>query len=334
MTTRPLGQRLLCVVLSATLAAGSVPTGALAEALGQDDLAAQEAEAFGEYAEPAGDEALAGDAAASEPEAVGPEAADEPEAAEPEADPSYEGEAAEPEAEVTYEDEGASQDAEQTSESESADPEPAQESAEPVDDAANEPVVEPQGLIFRDISRAELQTESQQYAYTGSAIKPNPNEWPVLVWPASGPDNAMVLRYNEDYTLSYANNVMPGTATVTVTGKGLFTGAKQVTFTIYAMAKGALSIASIPDQTYTGKAITPKPVVKHGSKTLAEGTNYRLEYLDNVEVGTARVVVRGINGYVGAVEATFNIVKPTAPAEGSVLEELRRDLRPRSVTST
>ncbi|MBE5881851.1 MAG: BspA family leucine-rich repeat surface protein [Lachnospiraceae bacterium] len=40
------------------------------------------------------------------------------------------------------------------------------------------------------------------------------------------------LTEGTDYTLSYANNTNPGTATITITGKGKYTGAKTVTFKI------------------------------------------------------------------------------------------------------
>ena len=50
----------------------------------------------------------------------------------------------------------------------------------------------------------------------------------------------------DDYTVSYLNNTVPGTATVVLTGKGNYTGEKVVSFTIkeavipYAALKGKL----------------------------------------------------------------------------------------------
>lgn len=49
----------------------------------------------------------------------------------------------------------------------------------------------------------------------------------------------MTVTYNEskliegtDYTVSYSNNINAGTATVTITGKGSYSGEKILTFTI------------------------------------------------------------------------------------------------------
>ena len=42
------------------------------------------------------------------------------------------------------------------------------------------------------------------------------------------------LKNGTDYTLSYRNNVKAGTATVVITGKGVYTGTKEVTFKIRA----------------------------------------------------------------------------------------------------
>ena len=49
-------------------------------------------------------------------------------------------------------------------------------------------------------------------------------------------DGETVLTEGTDYTVSYTNNVEPGTATVTVTGMGNYTGTKEATFTIVKMA--------------------------------------------------------------------------------------------------
>lgn len=56
-------------------------------------------------------------------------------------------------------------------------------------------------------------------------------------------------------------------------------------------------IQELSSHTYTGRAITPKPVVKDGDTVLREGTDYVLEYADNIKVGTAYVTARGINNY-------------------------------------
>lgn len=47
------------------------------------------------------------------------------------------------------------------------------------------------------------------------------------------------------------------------------------------------TVEDIPAQTYTGQEIRPAVTVKDGGTTLEVGTDYTLEYSDNVDVGTA-----------------------------------------------
>lgn len=61
-----------------------------------------------------------------------------------------------------------------------------------------------------------------------------------------------VLKVGEDYDVEYKNNTKGGTATVTVTGKGIYTGVKELTFTIES-----------PEQ----KPATPGTTVKDPNKT-------------------------------------------------------------------
>lgn len=73
------------------------------------------------------------------------------------------------------------------------------------------------------------------------------------------------------------------------------------------------TIADVPDQTYTGSAITPEPLVQTGSLNLIQGTDYEYSYTNNTNVGTAKVTVtfKGDYASLGYVEKEFNIVKAT-----------------------
>ncbi len=61
--------------------------------------------------------------------------------------------------------------------------------------------------------------------------------------------------------------------------------------------------------TYTGGGIAPEVVVtdKDGNE-LVEGTDYDVEYSDNVEIGTGRIVIHGSGNYTGDVTVDFEIV--------------------------
>ena len=119
------------------------------------------------------------------------------------------------------------------------------------------------------------------------------------------------LTSGTDYTLSYSDNTNAGTATVTITGKGNYTGNTSKTFTISALSisDATVTVTGIVDKKYTGKAITQTPVVKIGNSILASGTDYQLSYTDNTNVGTATVTITGINNLTGTRIETFEISK-------------------------
>ena len=133
--------------------------------------------------------------------------------------------------------------------------------------------------------------------YTGKAIKPAP----VVKY------GSATLVKGTDYTLSYANNVDAGTATVTVTGIGDYAGSADVPFTINPRKLSKAKVTGIKDATYTGKAIKPAPVVKYGGATLAKGVDYKVKYAANRKIGTATVTITGRGNYAGTVKKTFKI---------------------------
>lgn len=81
-----------------------------------------------------------------------------------------------------------------------------------------------------DISKMTIGKIANQ-AYTGKAIKP-------AVTVKSG---KTTLKSGTDYTLTYKNNTKIGTASVTIKGKGKYTGSKTLTFSIVP-AKTKLSV--------------------------------------------------------------------------------------------
>lgn len=152
------------------------------------------------------------------------------------------------------------------------------------------------------ISKATIAAMPSQ-TYTGNAISPNPR--------VSLDGKTLVL--DNDYTLAYKSNVNVGIATITITGKGMYSGVVTTTFSITKAPIGSASVSTPPAQTYTGKARKPKPKVSYGGKTLKEGVDYTLSYKNNVAVGTATVTVVGKGNYAGTKAVAFKIVKKTAP---------------------
>ena len=155
------------------------------------------------------------------------------------------------------------------------------------------PVMEP-----KSINEAEV-TGITNKVYTGKAL----TQTPVL---KIGSDK---LEMGKDYTLSYKNNKNAGTATMTITGKDVYSGTMTKTFKINPAPISKATISGLAAKTYTGKAITQKPVVKSGTTTLKEKTDYTVSYKNNKNAGTATVNIAGKGNYTGSKSATFKINK-------------------------
>lgn len=59
---------------------------------------------------------------------------------------------------------------------------------------------------------------------------------------------------------------------------------------------------------HTGTAITPKITLMDGTTTLIEGTDYTLDYENNVALGNAKIIITGIGNYEGTLNQEFTIV--------------------------
>ena len=95
--------------------------------------------------------------------------------------------------------------------------------------------------------------------------------------------------------------------------------AKEGNYSIVAQNDGTLTVTpkgiaqmtvdSLSDVTYNGKAQLQKPVVKDGEKVLAEGVDYELTYSENTtDAGTVTVTVTGQGNYAGSVDVAYRIV--------------------------
>lgn len=78
------------------------------------------------------------------------------------------------------------------------------------------------GDILKEIRNAKVSLSETKYVYDGKAKTPS-----VTVQ-----DEDYILQNGIDYTVTYSNNRNAGTATVTITGKGSYTGSISVNFKI------------------------------------------------------------------------------------------------------
>ena len=146
------------------------------------------------------------------------------------------------------------------------------------------------------ISKASVTLSTSTYAYDGKAKKPG-----VTV-----KLNGKTLKNGTDYTVSYSNNTKVGTAKVTITGKGNYTGSVSKTYSIKNNFKKA-TVSGISNKSYTGKNITQSITVKYNGKTLKNGTDYTVSYSNNKNIGTATVKIAGKGSYTGTITKTFKI---------------------------
>ena len=154
----------------------------------------------------------------------------------------------------------------------------------------------------KDISECSISLSASKMTYTGSAVKPK-----VTV-----KDGTKTLTSGTDYVVRYIDNVNVGTASVKVAGRGDYTGSVVKTFSIIEDTAKDISDCTITlsksSVLYSGNAVKPKVTVKDGSKTLVQNTDYVIRYTNNVNVGTASVIIAGKGDYVGRVTKTFKIL--------------------------
>ena len=132
-----------------------------------------------------------------------------------------------------------------------------------------------------DISTVDFTADSA--TYTGSPVET------VITSTTS------TLTENVDYTLSYANNILPGTASVTITGKGAYSGTTTLPFTIAddPTITADVRINPVVPVYYTGTAQTPDlHVFDPSGKELVRNSQYTVTYYDNISVGNAVYTVK------------------------------------------
>ena len=67
---------------------------------------------------------------------------------------------------------------------------------------------------------------------------------------------------------------------------------------------------------YTGKQNVPSVVVKDGGGTLQEGKDYTVTCSDNINAGTAKIVIQGIGNYSGSYKTEYTIGKAKNEIKG------------------
>lgn len=128
--------------------------------------------------------------------------------------------------------------------------------------------------------------------------------------------NGVLLKENEDYTVSYMKNKNVGTATVIFTGIKHYKGVLKKTFRITALqADAAFTVLDLGQVLYEKDGAKPKPSVTYQGQLLKEGVDYTLSYRNNKNVGEIQdisrqpmITIKGKGNFTGATSRTFTII--------------------------
>jgi len=160
-------------------------------------------------------------------------------------------------------------------------------------------ITAPEEIILTDISTLRIDKFVDKI-HTGE-----PTYQDIVIW-----DGEYMLREDLDYEVTYVSNINVGTATVIIQGIEDYSGVYEDTYEI--IEAWDVTVSAIKDQTFQNKKIEPKVTVKLGKKTLRNGVDYEVEYLNNKDTGVATALIKGKGktyGEAGMKAVTFNIVE-------------------------
>ncbi len=162
-----------------------------------------------------------------------------------------------------------------------------------------------QGIDISAFKIAVAVPETEEgYVYTGDVIAPDCT--------VGNEDGTIILQENVDYIIVFEDNTNAGTAKILVTGIGLYEGTLEGSFDIQQKDINKINVdfAKVnASYNYSGKPIEPVVSVEG----LQKDTDYTITISDNVNPGTAKIVVNGIGNYKGEVVKTFTIIKKEEP---------------------
>ena len=142
----------------------------------------------------------------------------------------------------------------------------------------------------------------QNYVYDGTPKKPT-----VSVY-----YNGILLSENVNYSLTYSDFVVAGTAKVTVTGINSYKGSVTKEYTIKPITFNSKNLSVTFDKTslvYYGSAVHPVMYVSFNGQPLVQDVDYKVTYSKNNAPGRATVKITGIGNFAGSVSKTF-IISP------------------------
>lgn len=152
------------------------------------------------------------------------------------------------------------------------------------------------------LSAATVTLEETNYTYNGTAFEP------AIVSVAMGTTPVTA----DNYTVTYADNINAGTATVTITAAGtVYKNSKTVDFTINSKPLGSVYALMTTSYTYTGNSVIPDISNIKSDGVALTTSDYDLSFANNIIVGanTASVTITGKGNYTGTAVFNYSITQ-------------------------
>ncbi len=151
-------------------------------------------------------------------------------------------------------------------------------------------------IAAKSLSDADVTITCADVLQKGNAVPK-----PVVKW------GKKKLRNGKDYSVTSGSPDANGICPVTITGTGNYSGTAAATCHFYETKISKVKTAKVTSESYTGRLHEPKLTVTMGSTTLTEGVDYRVSYTNNLNKGTAKAVITGLDKYGLTKTVTFKI---------------------------
>ncbi len=156
----------------------------------------------------------------------------------------------------------------------------------------------------KSITKCTVTIDDSACTYTGKSVYPK-----ITV-----KDGSKELKIGTDFGPIYTNNVDAGTQVLKLQGIGNYGDIVETSYTI--KPKSIAGVTVTPEYTTTQFDITrkrPTAKVMDGTKELVAGTDFTYGYSNNLEAGTATLLIKGTGNYTGTYKTYFTITpKPVS----------------------
>lgn len=151
-------------------------------------------------------------------------------------------------------------------------------------------------ILPRDVAYVDITKIEDQY-YSGMEIIP---EFQLN-------HDTTVLVPDEDYMVTYEENIEIGKGKIILTGLGNYCNSRVEEFNIVPRPIEKTDIVCEETFVYSGTAYEPKPIITLNGNSLVEGIDYQVAYKNNVNAGKGVIIVEGLGNYCDKTEVTFDI---------------------------